>query len=159
MEKRKRTARLTTGREEAGKWHQDRERHPTTVDGQAEASSQEVDASSRNEVFNVATMPMVSVASRYKYRVNTIYFFSDISHNFGYLKDPLIVAISLTAACEGRRLFLKSFKNRITMKDLIKAFVTDLKEEGFTQGELVKYGIVYPAILVLVCLLSEIVAQ
>lgn len=45
------------------------------------------------------------------------------------------------------------------MKDLFNAFVTDLKEEGFTQGELVKYGIVYPAILVLVCLLSEIVAQ
>ena len=109
MEKRKRTARLTTGREEAGKWHQDRERHPTTVDGQAEASSQEVDASSRNEVSNVATI-MVSVASRYKYRVNTVIFFSDISHNFGYLKDPLIVAISLTAACEGRRLLLKFIK-------------------------------------------------
>lgn len=45
------------------------------------------------------------------------------------------------------------------MKDLIKAFVTDLKEEGFTKRELIKYGIVYPAILVLVCLLSEIVAQ
>lgn len=65
----------------------------------------------------------------------------------------------MTAACEGRRLLLKFIYNRITMKDLLKTFVTDLKEEGFTQGELVKYGIVYPAILVLVCLLSEIVAQ
>jgi hypothetical protein len=45
------------------------------------------------------------------------------------------------------------------MIDLIKAFGSDLKEEGFTQGELIKYGIVYPAILVLVCLLSELVAQ
>ena len=25
------------------------------------------------------------------------------------------------------------------MKDLLKAFVTDLKEEGFTQGELASY--------------------
>lgn len=45
------------------------------------------------------------------------------------------------------------------MKELLKAFVSDLKEEGFTQGELVKYGIVYPAILVLICVLSEFIAQ
>ena len=88
--------------------------------------------------------------------MNTVIFFSYNLIYFVYLK--LTIAILLTVACEGRRLFLKLFKPH-NMKDLIKTFVTDLKEEGFTKGELVKYGIVYPAILVLVCLLSEIVAQ
>lgn len=43
------------------------------------------------------------------------------------------------------------------MKELLKVFEGDFREEGFTMKEVVIYGIVAPMVLVVGCVIAEIV--
>lgn len=56
-----------------------------------------------------------------------------------------------------RPVLLGLFKNEIEMKELLKVFEGDFREEGFTMKEVVIYGIVAPMVLVVGCVIAEIV--
>ena len=42
------------------------------------------------------------------------------------------------------------------MKDLLNIYLKDIQVENFTRKEMVVYGVVYPAALVVVCLVASI---
>ena len=52
---------------------------------------------------------------------------------------------------------VKHQKNIDKMKELLKVFEGDFREEGFTMKEVVIYGIVAPMVLVVGCVIAEIV--
>lgn len=54
-------------------------------------------------------------------------------------------------------LLSKTSKNIDKMKELLKVFEGDFREEGFTMKEVVIYGIVAPMVLVVGCVIAEIV--
>ena len=42
------------------------------------------------------------------------------------------------------------------MKELADILMNDIQVESFTQREMVKYGVVYPAALIMICLIVSI---
>lgn len=72
-------------------------------------------------------------------------------------KTFFITNFSGRAGRIGRFFRVKTSKNIDKMKELLKVFEGDFREEGFTMKEVVIYGIVAPMVLVVGCVIAEIV--